>query len=294
MLHLKLDFQVFGINYLLQIFTDGSVLDDNNVGAAFVIPELKVERSYYLGSDLSIFTAELAGIMMALEYILTLPMAILRIVMLVDSMSVLQSLDSFNINTRPDIIYEIYYLLYCLSSRGTLVDFCWIPSHCGIKGNEMADRAARRGAKRSERFIDLEISKSAYYYYTILERTAWTIFNTNIDGRPIQKKKFSLTFAKERLSNSHLHYFRLVTSLVFRIRTNSLKTKFSKNANCVCGRHISLDHILYNCEIIRKYLPHTFISNASSEEDLQDRLNDQEVVTDLVEALLHSPIANLL
>ena len=52
----------------LQIFTDGSVLD-NNVGATFVIPTLKVERSFYLGSNLSIFTAELAGIVMALEYI---------------------------------------------------------------------------------------------------------------------------------------------------------------------------------------------------------------------------------
>ena len=270
------------------------MLDDNNVGAAFVIPTLKVEKSLYLGSNLSIFTAELAAIMMALEYILTLPMAILRIVMLVDSKSVLQSLDSFNINTRPDIMYEIYYLFYCLSSKGTLVEFCWIPSLCGIKENEMADRAARRGAKRSEQFLDLNISKFADDYYTILERTAWKIFNTNIEGRSIQKKRFPLTFVKGKLSNSHLHYFRLVTSLVFRIRTNSLKTKFSKSANCICGRHISLGHILYNCQNTRKFLPHTFTSNGSSEEDLQNKLNDPEVVTDLAEALLHSPIANLL
>ena len=221
-------------------------------------------------------------------------MTILKLVMLVDSQSVLQSLDSFNINTRPDLMYEIYHLLYCLSLKGTIIDFCWIPSHCGINGNEMADRAARKGAKRSGRFLDLNIPKFADDYYTILEKTAWKIFYTNMEGKPILKKKSPLTFVKEKLSNSHLHYFRLVTSLVFRIRTNSLKTKFSKNANCICGRHISLSHILYNCQGIRTFLPHTFKSSVSSEEDLQNKLNDPEVVTDLVEALLHSPIAGLL
>ena len=236
----------------LQIFTDGSVLDNYNVGAAFAIPALKVERSFYLGRHLSIFTAELVGIMMALEYILTLPMAILSIVMLVDSKSVLQSLDSFNANSRPDFLYEIYYLLYCISLKGTIVDFCWIPSHCGIKGNEMADRAARRGAKRSDRFLDLNITKSTDEYYKILEKTAWESFNTNCEGKGFQKKRFPLTYVKGKLLNAHMHYFRRVTSLIFRIKTNSLKTKFSKNAYCICGKHISLFHVLYNCQDIKK------------------------------------------
>ena len=278
----------------LQIYTDGSVLDDNNVGAAFVIPELKVEKSYYLGSNLSIFTAELAGILLALEYILTLPMVIFRIAMLVDSKSVLQSLDYVMANTRPDLVYEIYYLLYCLSSKGTVVDFCWIPSHCGIKGNEMADRAARRGAKRSERFLDFIISKSTSDYYRLLEIAAWEQCNTNEEGKRLLKKRFSFAFVKGKLSNSNIHYFRLVTSLIFRLRTNSLKTKFSKNANCICGQHISLSHILFNCQDVRKLLPHSFTSKVFAEENLQDILSDSEVIIELVEALLHSPIANLL
>ena len=174
-----------------------------------------MERPYHLGSNLPIFTAELAGILLDLEYILTIPLVIFRTAMLVDSKSVLQSLDSFNINTRPDLMYEIYHLLYCLSLKGTIIDFCWIPSHCGINGNEMADRAARKGTKRSDRFLDLNIPKFADDYYTILEKTAWKIFYTNMEGRPILKKKSPLTFVKEKLSNSHLHYFRLVTSLVF-------------------------------------------------------------------------------
>ena len=33
----------------IKIFTDGSVLDSLDSGAGFVIPELKVQKSFYLG-----------------------------------------------------------------------------------------------------------------------------------------------------------------------------------------------------------------------------------------------------
>ena len=34
-------------------------------------------------------------------------------------------------------------LLWLLSDRGTHVRFCWIPSHCGIEGNERFDQLAK-------------------------------------------------------------------------------------------------------------------------------------------------------
>ena len=43
----------------IKIFTDGSVLDSLDSGAGFVIPELKVQKSFYLGKGFSIFTSEL-------------------------------------------------------------------------------------------------------------------------------------------------------------------------------------------------------------------------------------------
>ena len=53
----------------IKIFTDGSVLDSLDSGAGFVIPELKVQTSFYLGKVFSIFTSELYAILMALNYI---------------------------------------------------------------------------------------------------------------------------------------------------------------------------------------------------------------------------------
>ena len=57
----------------LKMFTDGSVLENEQGGAGFLIPEFKTggkkRRSFYLGKGMSIFTAELFALLMALSYI---------------------------------------------------------------------------------------------------------------------------------------------------------------------------------------------------------------------------------
>ena len=61
----------------ITIFTDGSVLDSLDSGAGFVIPELKIQKSFYLEKGFSIFTSELHAILMALHYICNIQLAIL-------------------------------------------------------------------------------------------------------------------------------------------------------------------------------------------------------------------------
>ena len=53
----------------MKIFTDGSILDSLDSGAGCVIPDLKVQKSFYLGKFFSIFTSELYAILIALNYI---------------------------------------------------------------------------------------------------------------------------------------------------------------------------------------------------------------------------------
>ena len=43
-----------------KVFTDGSVLDNGQAGAGFVIPYLKKEHAYFLGRGYSVFTVELS------------------------------------------------------------------------------------------------------------------------------------------------------------------------------------------------------------------------------------------
>ena len=71
----------------IKIFTDGSVLDSLDSGAGFIIPELKVQNSFYLEKSFSIFTSELYAVLMALNYICNIKLAILLLLLLFDMFS---------------------------------------------------------------------------------------------------------------------------------------------------------------------------------------------------------------
>ena len=51
----------------IKIFTDGSVLDSLDSGAGIVIPDLKVQRTFYLWKGFSLFTSDLCTVLMALN-----------------------------------------------------------------------------------------------------------------------------------------------------------------------------------------------------------------------------------
>ena len=54
---------------------------------------------------------------------------------------VLQAIESED--TENPLICHIMNLLWALSDKGTHVRFCWVPSHCGIEGNERVDQLAK-------------------------------------------------------------------------------------------------------------------------------------------------------
>ena len=80
----------------IKIFTDGSILDSLDNGAGFVIPELKVQKYFYLGKGLSIFTSELYAVLMALNYICNIQLAIFNLLICIDSKSVLYALKNWD------------------------------------------------------------------------------------------------------------------------------------------------------------------------------------------------------
>ena len=89
----------------LKVFTDGSLLSNNEAGAAFIVPSLKIEKLYYIGKNHSIFTAELTAITMALHYLLDFPKTIVQVVVCVDSKSVLHALKNSGPRVRQDLIF---------------------------------------------------------------------------------------------------------------------------------------------------------------------------------------------
>nr|KAG5689128.1 hypothetical protein BaRGS_013889 [Batillaria attramentaria] len=127
----------------LKIYTDGSVLDSGEVGCAFVIPDLGITRRYKLNAGLSIFSAEMYAILMACTFVNDMPNPPLGVVILSDSKSSLQALERGGTRNRSDVQCEILFLAHQIITKGTILALMWLPSHSGIRGNELADRAAR-------------------------------------------------------------------------------------------------------------------------------------------------------
>ena len=88
------------------------------------------------------FSSELIAIFKALCFIEVCDGA--SHLILSDSLSSLLALREF----YPDnpLIQDILRCITTLELTGKSIKFCWIPSHVGISGNEMADAAARRAA----------------------------------------------------------------------------------------------------------------------------------------------------
>ena len=99
------------------------------------------QLSKRLPNNNTIFAAEATAITLALDYYRYMDPVQHDVVVYSDSMSCLQAIESED--TENPLICHIMNLLWALSDKGTRVRFCWVPSHCGIEGNEIVDQLAK-------------------------------------------------------------------------------------------------------------------------------------------------------
>ena len=72
-----------------------------------------------------------------------------RTVVLNDSLSALQSLQTYQ-TSRPDLLNTILTLLHKSTQRNQRIQFQWIPSHVGIRGNETVDNTAKQALSHND------------------------------------------------------------------------------------------------------------------------------------------------
>ena len=116
------------------LYTDGSK-DDHKVGCAVVSNFNIVKRR--LPGQASIYTAELCAILLALDVVNNSNED--KYIICVDSLSCLQAIEQQHID-HP-LVLDV--LEKCSALINKTVLFCWVPSHVGILGNELADAAAK-------------------------------------------------------------------------------------------------------------------------------------------------------
>ena len=180
-----------------EVYTDGSRMNQR-VGAAAVINRhfqngetTCRQLSKRLPDNSTIFAAEAKAISMALNYYQHMGPVHHDVVVYSDSMSCLQAIEGED--TENPFICHIMNLLWSLSDKGTRVRFCWVPSHCGIDGNERVDQLAKETLGQ-----DIEPLASVHYtdlkplvnsYIQKLVQTKWDVA---IHGRDLYLVKPTL------------------------------------------------------------------------------------------------------
>ena len=146
----------------IEIYTDGSKLDDDACGAGMAVlmdGQIVSEGSWYLGTIPSVFQSELYGLKQAAIWILR------NVQRINSSVSVYSDNQAslFAINNtfiKSELVQETISLLEeaALAIRTVddefTVNIHWIKSHIGHKGNEAADELAKGGAGSGQLVLD--------------------------------------------------------------------------------------------------------------------------------------------
>ncbi|GFW22446.1 torsin-1B [Trichonephila clavipes] len=208
----------------LHIYTDGSLLDFAQGAGIGVFSHL---FSFYLhaGPLTTHFDGEVEAIHIALQQLAVHLPPIERAVILSDSTSALQALSNYNENNclRVQNCRELLGKI-----KGKIV-FQWVPSHCGLWGNERADFLAKKGTGILPNFrrdltlhsAKLEIKRIFRESFRltasrVARDTPWSTLCKKSHGIPSSPRaaavaKFRLLTGHDCLC-AHLFRFNLVTS----------------------------------------------------------------------------------
>ena len=235
----------------IQVYTDGSKTV-TKCSCAVVIPSQSLSLSYRLPPNLTIFSAELMAIKFSLQAISSQTESKhQKYIVCTDSLSALDYLSHQQHQAR-NVAIEIENLVTQLAKKGISVLFIWVPAHCGITGNELADQAAKQASQlglitqtpiTGPEFLSSISSK------ILEEEEAW-LHSSHTQLLDLYDYKQP---SKEMYLTS-----RILSTCLFRLRCGHAKTKstlfqwkMAPSPNCdTCGVYEDIRHIIFNC---RKY-----------------------------------------
>ena len=242
-----------------EVYTDGSKIDER-VGAAAVINrhfrngEITCRcLSKRLPDNSTIFAAEATAITLALDYYQHMEPVRHDVVVFSDSMSCLQAIEGED--TENPLICYIMNLLWLLSDKGTHVRFCWIPSHCGIEGNEKVDQSAKES-------LDHDIDPLARVHYadlkplinSYIQQLVQIKWDVAVHGRDLYLLKPTLGPLKK-----FQYLTRAEEVVITRLRIGHTKATKSHilsrgpPTTCHhCGQTLTIDHMLLECAALQE------------------------------------------
>ena len=157
-------------------------------------------------------------------------------------------------DNNPLICY-IMNLQWLLSDKGTHVRFCWIPSHCGIEGNEKVDQSAKES-------LDHDIDPLARVHYadlkplinSYIQQLVQIKWDVSVHGRDLYLLKPTLGPPKK-----FQHLTRAEEVVMIRLRIGHTKATKSHilsrgpPTTCHhCAQTLTIDHMLLECAALQE------------------------------------------
>ena len=220
------------------VYTDGSATDAVRNGGAGIFIQYpggaQEQISVPTGLYSTNFRAEAEALKTAATLVEDSELTTHNIVFLSDALSVLQSLE----RSRNTEVNELASSLSSLSQKHTVV-LQWIPAHCNVHGNEMADSLSKNGSAKEQ--TD--------------KTTSYSEARTIIKAK--QKEKWKKQHPKHNKDDAFYHLTRKEQVILFRLRTghNRLnhhlnKLKICSSDQCPCGTGAqTTDHVLQSCPL---------------------------------------------
>ena len=209
----------------IHAYTDGSATNavrDGGAGILICTPEgERREASLPTGKHCSNYAAEIRALMYAVDMIATTTSDCQQAALFTDARSVLEAL-------KYDKVPELTKKLESLASFRKIT-LQWVPAHCGIPGNEAADKLAKEGAKAPQE--DNAVS-----------------FNE-------KKRLIKAAFRNQPTKDAYHTLERCQQAIIFRLRTGHCrlrahmfnKLRLTPTPFCECGDEETPAHVLQTC-----------------------------------------------
>ena len=223
------------------IYTDGSK-DGEKVGCAFLYGNHFSSLRIPDGS--SVFTAEAKAIDLALDFIDSCFLHD-KFLIFSDSLSVLKALN--HTSSKNSQIQKLLEKHHKIANTKEIL-FCWLPSHVGIIGNEIADRKAKDSLHLNMSTFEIPFNnfKPLINKYILSEwQNAWdtATFNKLHAIKPVVGN-----------NSSAIRNVRREDVVITRLRIGHTRFTHSYILNreeqpfCIaCNQHITVKHILIDC-----------------------------------------------
>ena len=272
----------------LQVYTDGSVQNNGKTGLGVIF---RAPGEYFSGSislrtddHHSTFSVEMTAILTALEEIEQHWQKHMKIVILTDSLSSIQALQNYP-KQRFTAQNKIARKISNFIKEGKNIAIGHIPSHCDIKGNDLADTLAKNATKKDN--IDIKMTYTRREAYRIL----WNSCKTNFEDFPSNQDYPELKGIYPNIPQTELLILRKM-----RTRSARLWAPFETQI-CSCGKEINFNHIFEDCRSLSKYTRQ--LNNYMLENELDSNLefiNIHETLgwqpaKFLIKIIMESPIA---